>query len=211
MNITASHVDTCLSDYLRDSYSRPGQALCLSSLGCTLDETVDVLYESIDWDSGLPESIFDTDIKDAFRVALKGVDLRYIDEDGNRQEESDDEREWPEPYLYMVLEWDATKVKMVLNVDVEFFTCGVDPMELKLALEDVIRQAAGDGKLTAGDAEVISWGTGAYVKGEEPCRKIDYRDLISQIDWYHGNQMKDRDERSIEEEIATLKSIVEGE
>ena len=150
--ITARYIDTCLSGYLADGCNRPGQALCLTSLGCTLDESVDALHDSIDWDSGLPESIFDTDIKDAFRTALQGVDLRYIDEHGIRQTDSSDDDDRDEPvYIYVVLEWDA------------------------------------------------------------PRRQIDYRDLISSIDGYHGSQMKDRNEQSIQDEIATLKWIIEGE
>ena len=109
-NITARYIDTCLSSYLVDGCNRPGQALCLTSLGCTLDESVDALYDSIDWDSGLPVSAFDLDIKDAFRTALKGIDLRYIDEHGIRQTDSNDDDDRDEPvYVYVVLEWDATR------------------------------------------------------------------------------------------------------
>jgi hypothetical protein len=111
--ITARYIDTCLSDYLQDGCNRPGQALCLTSPGCTLDESVDALFDSIDWDSGIPESVpyGDVSIKDALRSALQGVDLRYIDEDGNRQEEPDEDRDSEEPYIYVVLEWDATEVE----------------------------------------------------------------------------------------------------
>jgi hypothetical protein len=216
MKITARYVDTCLSDYLQDSYSRPGQTLCLTSPGCSLEDSVEALFDSIDWDAGVPDSTDEVSIKDAFRTALKGVDLRYIDEDGNRQdEESDDEEYNCESYIYVVLEWDATVVKMTMTVDVDYYANGTDPQELKYALENLVRYAAGEGLLLPpphdSDAIVKDWGATASPKGEEPRKQIDYRHLISSIDGYHGNEMKDRDERSIRREIATLKSIVEGE
>ena len=106
MKITARYIDTCLSDYLQDSYSRPGQTLCLTSPGCSLEDSVEALFDSIDWDAGVPESTNEIEIKDAFRTALKGVDLRHIDEDGNRQEEESEDEEYNcESYIYVVLEW----------------------------------------------------------------------------------------------------------
>lgn len=167
--ITARYVDTCLSDYLQDSYSRPGQALCLSSLGCTLDETVDALYESIDFDSGLPESVYDLDIKDAFRLALQGVDLHYIDEDGNRQDEPDDERDGDEPYIYVVLEWDATVIKMRVTIDIDYLANGTDPYDINKALLETVNHIAGSGAFSHEHltAELENWGaTAEEVKGE---------------------------------------------
>jgi len=109
-NITARYVDTCLSDYLQDSYSRPGQTLCLASLGGTIEETVEALYESIDWDSDIPESIEEESIKEALRDELQGVDLHYIDEEGNRCDEPEEDRDSDEPYLYVVLEWTPAEI-----------------------------------------------------------------------------------------------------
>lgn len=166
--ITAQYVDTCLPDYLQDGHNREGECLAFSPLGLSLEETVESLAGSVDtmlWDAGCPESILDTDIRDALRDALDGVDLRAVDGDGNRidgePEESDDDC-IDEVYVYVVLRWDATKVTLRLTVDVEYLTAGTDPHDLKLMLEDIVRQAAGNGALTGGtDAEVVSWGATA--------------------------------------------------
>lgn len=106
MTITARYIDTCLSSYLQDGYTRTCQTLCLASLGCDLATTVETLVASVDGDAGVPEKYSDGDLARALRSALEGVDLRYIDEDGNRQEEPDDDRDSEEPYIYVVLEWE---------------------------------------------------------------------------------------------------------
>jgi hypothetical protein len=161
-NITARYVDTCLSDYLQDSYSRPGQTLLLTSLGLDLATTVESLMESMDGDCGLPESISDVEIARAVRDAIEGVDLRYIDENGNRCDEPEEDRDGDEPYLYVVLEWDATVVKMRLTVDVEYLANGESAYDLKQILESLVRSAAGNGALVGDtDAEVASWGATA--------------------------------------------------
>jgi hypothetical protein len=163
MSITAKYVDTCLSDYLTDSYSRPGQTLCLASLGDSKAGTRDQLYDSIDWDSGLPESIEDSEIKAALMSALDGVDLSYIDENGNPCNETPEDRDGDEPYVYVVLEFTpANVVKMRLTLDVEYQANGVDPYEFKLMLESIARSAAANGQMS-GDtsAEVKTWGATA--------------------------------------------------
>jgi hypothetical protein len=68
----------------------------------------------------------------------------------------------------MLLTWDASVVKMRMTVDVEYQGNGVDPYQLKLALENLIKFAAGDGTLQGGtDAVVTSWGATALdVTGE---------------------------------------------
>lgn len=108
MTITARYIDTCLSSYLQDGYNRPGQSLCLASLGCDLATTVEALVASVDCDAGIPDVLSDADLARALRSALEGVDLRYIDEDGNRQEEPDEDRDDEEPYIYVVLEWEVS-------------------------------------------------------------------------------------------------------
>jgi hypothetical protein len=105
MNITAQYVDTCLSCYLQDSYSREGETLLLTSLGSDLATTVEALMDSMDFDCGIPESISDVEIARAIRDALTGVDLRYIDENGDRCAEPADDRDGEEPYLYVALRW----------------------------------------------------------------------------------------------------------
>ena len=176
MKITARYIDTCLSDYLQDGCNRPGQALCLAGLGGTLEETVDSLYDSISDFESIPESIDEEAIKTAFRDELfGGIDLRYIDEDGNRQDDPDDEeRDGDEPYLYVVLEWDATVIKMRLTVDVEYQANGTDPMDLKRNLEWMVRNAMGEGVFTCDtDAEVNTWGATADEVNDDP--PVDHR------------------------------------
>lgn len=164
MSITARYVDTCLSDYLQSSYSGPGQFLCLTPTGLSLDEAVDSLYDSVACtDAGIPEHISDEQIRAAFRDALQGVDLRWIDENGNRCDETPEEgHDGDEPYIYVVLEWDATVVDLHLVVDVSYYLNGADPHDLKTVLENLIRFAASDGALQGGtDAVVKSWGATA--------------------------------------------------
>jgi hypothetical protein len=107
MTITARHVDTCLSDYLQDSYCRPGQTLCLASLGDSLVGTAQQLMDSMDWDAGIPEDVTNGAILSALKASLIGVDLSYIDEDGNPSNEPPEDRDHEEPYVYVVLEWKA--------------------------------------------------------------------------------------------------------
>jgi len=164
MSITARYVDTCLSSYLQDGYSREGQTLCLASLGDSKVGTRDQLYDSIDWDAGLPDTIDEETIKAAIMGALDGVDLSYIDENGNPCNEPPEDRDDEEPYVYVVLEWDASVVKMRLTVDVEYQANGADPYDLKTILENLIRHASGDGALSGGtDATVKTWGATAEV------------------------------------------------
>ena len=106
-NITARYIDTCLPSYLLDGCNRPGQALCLASVGSDLATTVEELVASVDWDAGIPEDLSDGDLARAMRPALEGVDLRSIDEHGIRQDNpSDDDCDDSDPvYIYVVLEW----------------------------------------------------------------------------------------------------------
>jgi hypothetical protein len=170
MTITARYINTCLSDYLLDGCNRPGQALCLASLGGTIEETVEALYESIGCDIGLPESIEDEEIMTALRDELfSGVDLRYIDETGTRRDEAPEDRDSEEPYIYVVLEWDATVISMTMTVEVDYLANGTDPQELKHNLEWMVKNAMSEGVLTCDtDAEVDSWGATATPKGESP-------------------------------------------
>jgi len=109
--ITATYVDTCLPCYLQDGCNRPGQTLCLASLGEDLADTVESLWDSIDWDAGIPEDISDVAICRALRSALDGVDLRAIDGEGNRINVAQCDEHNPEgeddfdTYLYVSLSW----------------------------------------------------------------------------------------------------------
>jgi hypothetical protein len=106
MTITARYIDTCLSSYLQDGCNREGQILLCASLGCTAEEMRDELVRSAcDQMGDIPGSIEDSEIDAAVDAALVGVDLRYIDGDGNRQAEPADDRDDEEPYVYVVLEW----------------------------------------------------------------------------------------------------------
>jgi hypothetical protein len=165
MKITARHVDTCLSDYLQDGYHRPGQMLCLASLGGDKAETVSDLVSSMHGE-GVPECISEADIEAAFLDAIEGADLRYIDGDGNPQDEPAEDRDDEEPYLYVVLEWDATVIKMTMTVDVDYYANGTDSQELKYALENLVRYAAGEGLLLPHDSDAIvkDWGATASPK-----------------------------------------------
>ena len=104
--ITARYIDTCLSDYLQDGCNRPGQILLCAGLGCTAKETREELIRSACEQMGdIPESIEDTEIDAVVDAALVGVDLRFIDGDGNPQDEVPEWFDHQEPYIYVVLEW----------------------------------------------------------------------------------------------------------
>lgn len=104
INVDAQYVGTMLPDYLQDSYSRPGETLLLTSLGSTLTYTIQDLIDSLDWDCGFPE-VSNDDLAWIIGDALSGVDLRYIDEHGNRCDEPAEDRNGEEPYIYVVLRW----------------------------------------------------------------------------------------------------------
>jgi len=164
-NPTARVVDICLSDYLQSSYSAPGQALAYASLGDTIEGTADQLVASLDG-MEIPEHIDDVSLRAAFVDALQGVDLRYIDENGNPCDEAPEDRDGDEPYLYVVAEWNAAVVSFNLVVDVEYYLNGADVGDLKRVLENLISFAASDGALQGGtDAVVKSWGATA-LKGK---------------------------------------------
>lgn len=164
--ITAQYVDTCLPDYLTDHHCRPGERLVMSSLGVSIDQAVSEMLDNAD---DVPDCFDNEEIKTAVREALAGVDLRWIDANGNRADEAPEEHDDEEPMVYVVLRWDASKIKMRLTVDIEYRGNGADPYDLKLVLENLIRHAAGDGALQGGtDAEVTSWGATALDVTNEP-------------------------------------------
>ena len=105
--ITARYVGIMLSDYLQDSYTRPGQFLCMASLGGDVKSTMEQLLNDATNDATIPESITDSEIGIAFRKVLRNVDLRYIDENGTPQDEPPEDRDGDEPNLYIVLEWEV--------------------------------------------------------------------------------------------------------
>ena len=162
--ITAQYVDTCLPCYLQDGHNRPGETLLLASLGSDLATTVEELMDSMDDDCGLPESVSNEEIARAVRGAIDGVDLRYVDEEGNRQDEPAEDRDSDEPYVYVVLRWDAEIVKVVMEVEIEFYAMGEDPLDIAETVQQAVGQAAGQGLFTSGlDSEVKSWGANARV------------------------------------------------
>ena len=160
MTIKARYLDTCLPCYLQDHHNRDGETLVYALLGCTVEDTVDQMIENLDMDLPLPANWSVAALKESISKAIAGVDLRTFDETGNRIDGEATESEIDQaPMIYVLLTWDATKVKMKLEVDVEYQSNGVDPYQLKLMREDVIRQAAANGSLVGGtDAVVTSWG-----------------------------------------------------
>lgn len=190
--ITARYVDTCLSDYLQDGFNRPGQILLCASLGGTIEDTRDELIRSACEQMGeVPSSVEDSEIDAAIDAALAGVDLRYIDEDGNPQDEPDEDRDGDEPYVYVVLEWDATVVKVRLTVDVDYLTNGTDPTELTEQLQTLIHHAVSAGDLTGDtDAEVDTWGASVHTRGESPeDAALTY--VLNQLEEFKPDRLRD--------------------
>jgi hypothetical protein len=101
--ITAQYVDTCLPDYLTDHHCRPGERLVMSALGVSLDVAVREMFDNAD---DVPDCFDDEEIKTAVREALAGVDLRWIDANGNRVDEAPEEHDDEEPMVYVVLRWE---------------------------------------------------------------------------------------------------------
>ena len=169
MTINARYLDTCLPDYLQDHHNRPGEMLVGAYLGDNVDNTVEQIIDGLDMDAALPPD-WDVDaLRGAVAAALEGVDLRPFDEHGNRLDVVPDNYDGTESQVWVLLTWDASVVKMRLTVDVEYQGNGVDPYQLKLVLENLIRFAAGDGALQGGtDAVVTSWGATALDVTNEP-------------------------------------------
>lgn len=93
-NVTAEHVDTCLPCYLQDGHNREGELLLLCTpWGQTIPQAAQEMMESESCWDGFPgeEEISERQILSALWSALEGVDLRYIDLEGERCEED------PEP------------------------------------------------------------------------------------------------------------------
>jgi hypothetical protein len=102
-----SAVDICLSGYLQRGSSDKSELL-IGTLGQTLDETVEELLRSAnderwieDWEGANEE-----EMKTAIKAGIEGLDLRYIDPQGNPQDERPEEGEdEEEPNLYVWLDW----------------------------------------------------------------------------------------------------------
>lgn len=169
MTINARYLDTCPSCYLQDHHNRPGEMLVSTYLGDNIHHTASQMVDSMDMDAALPAGWTTEQVAKAIEGALEGVDLRPFDEHGNRLDAVPDNYDGTESQVWVLLTWDASVVKMRLTVDVEYQGNGVDPYQLKLVLENLIRFAAGDGALQGGtDAVVTSWGATALDVTNEP-------------------------------------------
>lgn len=104
INVDAHYVGTMLPDYLQDGHNRPGETLLLTSLGGTMTDTIEGLIDSLDMSSGFPE-VNNDDLAWIIGDELRGVDLRYIDEHGERHDAPPEDRDGEEPYIYVVLRW----------------------------------------------------------------------------------------------------------
>lgn len=169
MTITARYVDTCLPDYLQDHHNRPGEMLVGSYLGMTKEDTALEMLQNMDDDSVLPPGWDPDTVQAEIAMVLNGVDLRMVDAHGNRVDTKASEAEesdgLSEAMVWVLLTWSERVVKLRMVVDVAYRAFdGVDDQDLKLMLEDTIRQAAANGALTGStDAEVESWGATAEV------------------------------------------------
>jgi hypothetical protein len=116
--ISVDYVDTCMPCYLQDSHNRDGEwLLCTAPRGQTVDEAAVELYEQMQGEA--PSQSFEDAFPDewpsketiltTFRETLQGVDLRFIDGDGNEVDAEDmtDEHVYEDecPYVYVVLKW----------------------------------------------------------------------------------------------------------
>lgn len=101
--VSCRHKDTCLGDYLQDHHNRDGEMLLGASLGGTPEATVDDLWYEV---AEIPDDLTEEQVRTALKEAVAGVDLRYIDEHGNPQDEIDEDRDSEEPQAWFVLSWE---------------------------------------------------------------------------------------------------------
>lgn len=107
VSLSAYHVDTCLPDYLQDSYNRDGEVLLLCvPRGQPASEAAEELYDSMSDACGLPESVSEKEVLAVLTDVCRDIDLRYIDGDGNCcEEEPDGWEDMDTAYVYVVLQW----------------------------------------------------------------------------------------------------------
>jgi hypothetical protein len=85
VTIEVDHVDTCFSDYLQDHRNIVG-----ISLGCTTEEdAADALLDEVTSILELPESVTDATLRAACCEAVRGLDLRPVDDRGERIDDLD--------------------------------------------------------------------------------------------------------------------------
>lgn len=115
--VTAEHVDTCLPCYLQDHHNREGELLlCCTPSGQSAEEAAEDLYLSESTWDGFPEEdeVSQSQIEEALISSLEGVDLRWLDLEGNRCEED------PEP------DGHAEDCSMMDGDNLPLCTCGYD-------------------------------------------------------------------------------------
>lgn len=105
--IECHYKDTCLSDYLTDHHNGNNELLIgISPHGQSKDEASRELLREADLFDKIPAEIGNAELKAAFLSALAGVDLRWIDAEGNRhREEPQEDNEEEGAYVWFVLTW----------------------------------------------------------------------------------------------------------
>ena len=115
MTITCTYEDTCLVEYLDDHHHRIGELL-LGILVCgqSEEDAVDMLWDELcsqDWGEIhlSKDAVTEDDCRRAFAEAVKGVDFRPFDEDGNRvNPENPDYNRWQyecDSQVWVLLKW----------------------------------------------------------------------------------------------------------
>ena len=111
MQVSCTHVETCLGCYLTDHHNREGELLLgIVPRSQTEDEAVEeLLEEALSSYGEVPAIVTEDMLKAAFEEALEDVDLRWIDSNGERQDKppSEDEEEFSLelPKAWFVLTW----------------------------------------------------------------------------------------------------------
>lgn len=86
-NVSAQHVDTCLSSYLQDHHNRDAELLLgIEPCGQTVDEAASQLATEaeVNGDDRLPGDLTRDELILTFKRGLAGVDLRHINGNGGR-------------------------------------------------------------------------------------------------------------------------------
>lgn len=83
--IEVDHFDTCFPDYLQDHRNVVG-----ISLGYLTDkDAADALFDEVTSVLELPASVSDDDLRSACCEAVRGLDLRPVDDRGERIDDTD--------------------------------------------------------------------------------------------------------------------------
>jgi hypothetical protein len=100
------YIDTCFQDYLTDHHNRPGELLVGVRLGVQVDEFLETVCKHIQEaaeDGFLPQNEIPKAALERLREIVEKLDLRPVDELGNRVSEVGEPGD--QPYVWILASW----------------------------------------------------------------------------------------------------------